>query len=459
MRSALIAAAFAANAFAVPYVKRDLVTDTDIEVVYATEIITVTAAAPSTDSVSPETADASSSSLSFRHHRYHSTSISSSTSIVPRSTSFAGHSTSIAPTRTSMSTSTAPVPTSTSTSVAPAPVSTKTTSTSVAPAPVSTKTTSTSVAPAPVSTKASTSTSVAAATTSAAASAVPSTYAQIAVYHHNIHRANHSAPDVIWDAGVASTAASIAANCVYAHNVTAGGGGYGQNIAAGVKPNNISAVITELFYNGEVGWYNGLYGQAQPDMTNFEHWGHFSQIVWKDTTKIGCATQDCTSSGLANVGSNVAPFFTVCNYVNPGKRLWSEIRQALPLANLPHRQLRQRVRRQCWFTAELPYCPLEHRALIGSQHNFWDFRVTAHTIHELCLGSCWHVSITMTAGKQSLRMKCIGRSFENWIFSTHSRSVSSLPLSASRPVSLLLQAWHLPVNMEEELRRSAGRIS
>ena len=29
------------------------------------------------------------------------------------------------------------------------------------------------------------------------------------------------------------------------------GGGYGQNIAAGVKADNVSAVITELFYNGE----------------------------------------------------------------------------------------------------------------------------------------------------------------------------------------------------------------
>ncbi|TKA54733.1 hypothetical protein B0A49_12010, partial [Cryomyces minteri] len=81
---------------------------------------------------------------------------------------------------------------------------------------------------------------------------------------------------------------------------------------------NISAVITNLFYNGEVNYFNGLYGQANPDMTNFEKWGHFSQIVWKNTGSVGCATQDCSASGLANVGSNVAPFFTVCNYKAPG---------------------------------------------------------------------------------------------------------------------------------------------
>ena len=94
-------------------------------------------------------------------------------------------------------------------------------------------------------------------------------------------------------------------------------GGYGQNIAAGVGADNISLIITELFYNGEVNYYDGLYGQDQPDMSEFEHWGHFSQIVWRETTKVGCATQHCDS--LSNVGSNVPPYFTVCNYQSPGK--------------------------------------------------------------------------------------------------------------------------------------------
>ena len=97
------------------------------------------------------------------------------------------------------------------------------------------------------------------------------------------------------------------------------GGGYGQNIAAGVAADNITAIITNLFYNGEVGWYDGLYGQAQPSMSNFDHWGHFSQIVWKGTTQVGCYTKDCSGQGLANTGGNVSPYFTVCNYKSPGE--------------------------------------------------------------------------------------------------------------------------------------------
>jgi hypothetical protein len=71
-------------------------------------------------------------------------------------------------------------------------------------------------------------------------------------------------------------------------------------------------------YNNEIGFFPLPYGQAQPDMSNFDSWGHFSQIVWQSTTSIGCATVDCSASGLANTGAGVAPWFTVCNYQPAG---------------------------------------------------------------------------------------------------------------------------------------------
>lgn len=155
---------------------------------------------------------------------------------------------------------------------------------------------------------------------SSAAAAKATTYQQRVLVSHNVHRANHSASNLVWDNALASTAAKIASTCVYAHNTTTDGGGYGQNIAAGLAADNITAVITELFYNGEVSYFNRLYGQAQPDMSNFHNWGHFSQIVWKGTSKVGCATQYCPK-GLANVGPYTPPHFTVCNYGPPGKSL------------------------------------------------------------------------------------------------------------------------------------------
>jgi hypothetical protein len=96
----------------------------------------------------------------------------------------------------------------------------------------------------------------------------------------------------------------------------AGGGGYGQNIGAGLFANETDKLITNLMYNNEIGFYPG-YGNDNPDMSNFEKWGHFSQIVWKDTLTVGCAVQICDS--LANVGSDIPPAFTVCNFKPPGE--------------------------------------------------------------------------------------------------------------------------------------------
>lgn len=86
-------------------------------------------------------------------------------------------------------------------------------------------------------------------------------------------------------------------------------------------------------YDNEIGWYPTPYGNDSPDMTNFEMWGHYSQIVWKSTTSVGCATQYCPG-GLANTGSGVSPYFTVCNYSPPGvyKPLEQSVRDILTSA-------------------------------------------------------------------------------------------------------------------------------
>ena len=75
-------------------------------------------------------------------------------------------------------------------------------------------------------------------------------------------------------------------------------------------------MINNEMYNDEIEYYPTPYG-IEPDMSNFEKWGHYSQIVWKSTTQVGCYTQYC-SNGLANTGGGVSPYFTVCNYSPPG---------------------------------------------------------------------------------------------------------------------------------------------
>ncbi|BAE56831.1 unnamed protein product [Aspergillus oryzae RIB40] len=127
---------------------------------------------------------------------------------------------------------------------------------------------------------------------------------------------NHSASSLEWDASLEASAQTLAARCVYQHDTTINGGGYGQNIGYGVSSEKIGEMITNLMYNNEMGYFEALYGEANPSMDNFDAWGHFSQIVWKGTTHVGCATVTCNS--LGNVDSSVAVPFTVCNYSPAG---------------------------------------------------------------------------------------------------------------------------------------------
>lgn len=90
---------------------------------------------------------------------------------------------------------------------------------------------------------------------------------------------------------------------------------YGQNIGFGVEAEKVGEMITNLMYNDEINYFPKPYGAASPAMDAFDKWGHFSQIVWKGTTHVGCATVVCPSLGNAG-GSNVP--FTVCNYSPPG---------------------------------------------------------------------------------------------------------------------------------------------
>ena len=51
---------------------------------------------------------------------------------------------------------------------------------------------------------------------------LPTAFAEYAVAAHNVHRANHSSPPIIWDNDLASSAASWASYCTFSHNKLVG---------------------------------------------------------------------------------------------------------------------------------------------------------------------------------------------------------------------------------------------
>ncbi|RYP45391.1 hypothetical protein DL768_008249 [Monosporascus sp. mg162] len=146
-----------------------------------------------------------------------------------------------------------------------------------------------------------------------------------AIYHHNLHRANHSSPEMQWDSEIAGYASNTAASCVFAHDMDQGNGDYGQNIAMWATSSGaeelgaagaIKMATTDMWYNGEFDKYlPSYYGQATPDMSNFEAWGHLTQLVWKGSTRLGCAVQFCP---MGTMSSDMDAWYMVCNYGPPG---------------------------------------------------------------------------------------------------------------------------------------------
>ena len=55
-------------------------------------------------------------------------------------------------------------------------------------------------------------------------------------------------------------------------------------------------------------------------MEDFENWGHFTQVVWKGTGSVGCASQFCPQG---TIFQEFGGWFTVCNYVAIGELLFS----------------------------------------------------------------------------------------------------------------------------------------
>lgn len=147
-------------------------------------------------------------------------------------------------------------------------------------------------------------------------------YASAMVNEHNIHRSNHSAPDLSWDTTLAGYAQTIAEGCVFAHDMTQGGGGYGQNLASFGSTGNIDDLqiesgrrgVTDQWYNDEMENWT-YYGQSNPPSgSNLDAWGHFTQVVWKSSTKVGCYTAKCPAGTVLSFPS----WYTVCNYSPPG---------------------------------------------------------------------------------------------------------------------------------------------
>jgi pathogenesis-related protein 1 len=137
--------------------------------------------------------------------------------------------------------------------------------------------------------------------------------AQVYVNAHNAVRAavhkptNYTGtwaalPPVTWSDEVATSAQEWAnhlqgsMSCGLMH---ADGTGYGENLAAG---SNVDAARAVELWASELDNYT--YSPKYEFETNT---GHYTQVVWRKTTEIGCASAKCSASSVV-----------VCRYEPPG---------------------------------------------------------------------------------------------------------------------------------------------
>ena len=127
---------------------------------------------------------------------------------------------------------------------------------------------------------------------------------------HNAARAQHGASQLSWSPTLAAAAQQVADKCIFAHSALP----YGENIGlygAGGDP----AAIFKVWYNEQ-----SAYSFAAPGFG--ENTGHFTQVVWKGTSQLGCAVSVC-AAGIPVPGWNHqgAASLLVCEYDPPGNML------------------------------------------------------------------------------------------------------------------------------------------
>jgi len=118
---------------------------------------------------------------------------------------------------------------------------------------------------------------------------------------HNRVRAKHCAPPLQWSAKVAASAQRWANNirdrgCALGHS----GGQYGENLAAGTSGMLDAAAVVGMWYD-ELKHFNFRSGGFSMKT------GHFTQVVWRGTTAVGCGRSQCNGLDV-----------WICQYDPPG---------------------------------------------------------------------------------------------------------------------------------------------
>lgn len=121
--------------------------------------------------------------------------------------------------------------------------------------------------------------------------------------------ASPALPLLSWNPSIAQTAQVHADRCVWQHGDAAD---LGQNIYA-AAPQDQHQTDAAVSWLSEQPFFN----YAENTCSSNEGCGHYTQIVWRETTQVGCAQTQC-SSGTPFGAQFPNWTFIVCDYSPPG---------------------------------------------------------------------------------------------------------------------------------------------
>ncbi|WP_309891607.1 CAP domain-containing protein [Archangium sp.] len=118
-------------------------------------------------------------------------------------------------------------------------------------------------------------------------------------------------PPLTWSPEAARVAQAWANQCQFEHNQKRGK--FGENLAAAAPPGSKTDREAVLDWASEVADYSYASNKCAPG----KMCGHYTQLVWSNTTQVGCATALCTKN--SPFGAQFPKWrLWVCNYAPPG---------------------------------------------------------------------------------------------------------------------------------------------
>ncbi|KAL9321316.1 hypothetical protein ACSQ67_013155 [Phaseolus vulgaris] len=124
------------------------------------------------------------------------------------------------------------------------------------------------------------------------------------VNEHNAARSQVGVPNIVWDNTVAAFAQNYAnqrqGDCNLIHS--GGGGKYGENLAK--SSGDLSGKDAVKLWVDEKQYYDYNSNSCAAG----QQCGHYTQVVWRNSVRVGCAKVRCSNGGT----------FITCNYSPPG---------------------------------------------------------------------------------------------------------------------------------------------